>query len=146
MVFQLKVASQPVKNCNIYVQLTGIVNRVQQIFLFLKKMKNTDPVMHAKLKSKTHLQNMFFNILSPFLCSWLQSLKKVLIWHKTSFFLKSHNRYKKSRLLHCFQICWKSVKKCTWKKLSILVIVIQSVAKKNLNVVFALPSFLNIRW
>jgi len=64
------------KNCNIYVQLTGIVNRVQQIFLFLKKMKNTDPVMHAKLKSKTHLQNMFFNILSPFFMQLASKFEK----------------------------------------------------------------------
>jgi hypothetical protein len=46
---------------------------------FLKKMKNTDPVMDAKLKFKTHLQNTFFNFLSRFLRGRLQSLKKVLI-------------------------------------------------------------------
>jgi hypothetical protein len=36
---------------------------------FLKKMKNTDPVMGAKLKSKTHLQNMFFLFFVLFLSS-----------------------------------------------------------------------------
>jgi hypothetical protein len=41
-------------------------------------MKNTDPLMGAKLKSKTHLQNTFFDFLSRFLRVWLQSLKKVL--------------------------------------------------------------------
>ncbi len=39
-------------------------------------MKNTDPLMGAKLKSKTHLQNTFFYFLSRFLRIWLQSLKK----------------------------------------------------------------------
>jgi hypothetical protein len=42
-------------------------------------MKNTDPLMAAKLKSKTHLQNTFFDFLSRFLRIWLQSLQKVLI-------------------------------------------------------------------
>jgi hypothetical protein len=46
---------------------------------FFKKIKNTDPLMGAKLKSKTHLQNTFFDFLSRFLRVWLQSLKKVLI-------------------------------------------------------------------
>jgi hypothetical protein len=30
-------------------------------FDFFQKMKNTDPLMGAKLKSKTHLQNTFFD-------------------------------------------------------------------------------------
>jgi hypothetical protein len=29
-------------------------------------MKNTDSLMGAKLKSKTHLQDMFFDFLEPF--------------------------------------------------------------------------------
>jgi hypothetical protein len=33
--------------------------------------------MGAKLKSKTHLENKFFDFLSRFLRVWLQSLKKV---------------------------------------------------------------------
>ncbi len=41
--------------------------------------------MGAKLKSKTHLQNTFFDFLSRFLRVWLQSLKKVLIWPKHFF-------------------------------------------------------------
>ncbi len=40
---------------------------------------STDPLMGAKLKSKTHLQNTFFDFLSRFLRVWLQSFKKVLI-------------------------------------------------------------------
>jgi hypothetical protein len=50
--------------------------RVQQIRFFIKKIKNTDPVKGAKFKSKNHLQSMFSDFLSRFLCSWLQSLKK----------------------------------------------------------------------
>ncbi len=42
--------------------------------------------MGAKLKSKTHLQNTFFDFLIPFLRIWLQSLKKVLIWPNIFFF------------------------------------------------------------
>jgi hypothetical protein len=45
-------------------------------------MKNTDPVMGAKLKSKTHLKNTLFE---PFLRIWLQSSK----------FAKSANMTKK---------------------------------------------------
>jgi hypothetical protein len=48
-------------------------------------MKNTDPVMGAKLKSKTHLENMFFDFLSRFLRIWLQSLQKVLMRPKKFF-------------------------------------------------------------
>jgi hypothetical protein len=51
-------------------------------FDFFYKIKNTEPLMGAKSKSKTHLQNTFFDFLSRFLRVWLQSLKKVLIWKK----------------------------------------------------------------
>jgi hypothetical protein len=64
-------------------------------------MKNTDPLMGAKLKSKTHLLNAFFDFLNRFLRVWLQSLKKVLI-RPTNFFLAKNQ---------------KGVKKCTKKKL-----------------------------
>jgi hypothetical protein len=47
-------------------------------FDFFLKMKNTDPVMGAKLKSKTHLQITFCYFLSRVLSIWLQSLQKVL--------------------------------------------------------------------
>ncbi len=46
---------------------------------FLKKIKNTDPLMDAKFKSKTHLLNTFFDIWHQFLRFWFQSLKKILI-------------------------------------------------------------------
>ncbi len=50
--------------------------------------------MGAKLKSKTHLLNTFFDFLCRFLRVWLQSLKKVLIWPKTFFLEKSKRRQK----------------------------------------------------
>ncbi len=61
-------------------------------FDFLKKIKNTDPLMGAKLKSKTHLLNRFFDFLSRFLRVWLQSLKKILIWPKKKNFLKKSKK------------------------------------------------------
>jgi hypothetical protein len=79
-------------------------------------MKNTDPLMGAKLKSKTHLQNRFFDFLSRFLRVWLQSLKKVLIWPKT-FFLKSKKVSKNAKFHADFESGEKVVKKCTKKKL-----------------------------
>jgi hypothetical protein len=39
-------------------------------------MKNADPVMGAKLKSKTHLQNMFFDFLSRFCAFSFKVCKK----------------------------------------------------------------------
>ncbi len=42
--------------------------------------------MGAKLKSKTHLQNMFYDFLSRFLRAW-KKFEKVLIWPKKNFFL-----------------------------------------------------------
>jgi hypothetical protein len=44
--------------------------------------------MGAKYKSKTHLQNRFFDFLSRFLRVWLKSFQKVLIWLKTIFLIK----------------------------------------------------------
>ncbi len=43
---------------------------------YFSKIKNKDPLMGAKLKSKTHLLNPFFDFRSRFLRVWLQSLKK----------------------------------------------------------------------
>ncbi len=51
-------------------------------------MRNTDPLMRAKFKSKTHLQNTFFDLLSRFLRVWLQSFQKVFIWPKFFFISK----------------------------------------------------------
>ncbi len=60
-------------------------------------MKNTDPLLGAKLKSKTHLQNTFFDFLSRFLRIWLQSLKKELIWPKNFFFFLDQKRCQKTQ-------------------------------------------------
>jgi hypothetical protein len=57
-------------------------------------MKNTDPLMGAKLKSKTHLLNTFFDFLSCFLRFWLQCLDQVLQLHP-KFFL-NQKRCKKT--------------------------------------------------
>ncbi len=54
------------------------------------KIKNTDPLMGTKLKSKTHLQNTSFDFLSRFSRVWLQSLKKLLIRPKKKFFLSKN--------------------------------------------------------
>ena len=56
--------------------------------------------MGAKLKSKTHLQNTFFDFLSRFLRVWLQSLKKVLIWPLKNFFGKKLKKVSKNAEFH----------------------------------------------
>ncbi len=55
--------------------------------------------MGAKLKSKTHLQNTFFDFLNRFLRVWLQSLKKVLIW-PNNFFMKKSKKVSKNAEFH----------------------------------------------
>ena len=72
--------------------------------------------MGAKLKSKTHLQNTFFDILSRFLRVWLQSLKKVLIWPKKKILWKIEKGVKKRRISRWFWIRWKSCEKMHQKK------------------------------
>ncbi len=80
--------------------------------------------MGAKLKSKTHLLNTFFDFLSRFLRVWLQSLKKVLIWPKKFFFQKIKKGVKKRRISRWFRIRWKSCEKMhqqvwrTWVKVN----------------------------
>ncbi len=61
---------------------------------FLKKIKNTDPSMGAKFKSKTHTKYVFW-FFKPFLRVWLQSFQKVLIWQKKFFFDKFKKDIKK---------------------------------------------------
>ncbi len=80
--------------------------RVQQIW-FLKKIKNTDPLMGAKFKSKTHLFLKNFDFWHHFLRVWLQSLKKVQISPKKKLGGKNKKGFKKRRIS-----CWfKSVEK-----------------------------------
>jgi hypothetical protein len=45
---------------------------------FFEKVKSYDPLIDAKLNAKTHLQKPFVVFSSRFVCSWLQSLEKVL--------------------------------------------------------------------
>ncbi len=72
--------------------------------------------MGAKLKSKIHLQNTFFDLLSRFLRIWLQSLKIVLIWPwKIFFFRKSKKVSKNAEFQADFESVEKVVKKCTKK-------------------------------
>ncbi len=70
---------------NIVISLLG-----HNEFDFFQKMKKTDPLMGAKLKSKTHLPKKF---LFRFLHIWLQSFQKVLIWPQTIFLAKNPKRY-----------------------------------------------------
>ncbi len=62
-------------------------------------MKNTDSLMGAKWKSKTHLLNTFFDFVSRFLRVWLQSLKKITnMTLKKKFFEKIKKGAKKRRI------------------------------------------------
>jgi hypothetical protein len=73
-------------------------------FDFLKKIKNTDPLMGAKFKSKTHLINTFF-IFCPVFCAF-----DFKVWKSINMTFKKNSRW--------FQICIKSFKKCTKKIMS----------------------------
>ncbi len=64
--------------------------------------------MGTKLKSKTQLQNTFFDF-------WLQSLKKVLIWPKKIVFEKIKKVLKNAEFQADFESVEKVVKKCTKK-------------------------------
>ncbi len=55
-------------------------------------MENKDPVMGAKLKSKTHLQNTFCDFLSCFLRKFAKSAKR---YRKTQNFTLISNQLKK---------------------------------------------------
>jgi hypothetical protein len=68
------------------------------------------------LKSKTHLQNTFFDFMSHFLRVWLQSLKKILKWPKQIFLFKKFKKVSKNAEFHAdFESVEKVVKKCTQK-------------------------------
>ncbi len=71
--------------------------RVQRIWLFFRKMKNTDPLMGAKLKSKTHLLNKFFWFFEPFFASLALNFEKVLIWPLKKFIWKNQKRCLKTQ-------------------------------------------------
>jgi hypothetical protein len=73
--------------------------------------------MAAKLKSKTHLKNTFFDFLSRFLCVWLQSLRKVQIWPKTFFF--NQKRWQKSLNSNPLKNLLKNAPKKSYKQTSL---------------------------
>ncbi len=83
--------------------------------------------MGAKLKSKTHLQNTFFDFLSRFLRVWLQRLKKVQIWPKKIFFDKKSKRCQKTQN---FTLISNSLKKL-WKNAQQKVISKTSLTNKS---------------
>jgi hypothetical protein len=70
--------------------------------------------MDAKLKSKTHLLNTFFDFLCHFLRVWLQSFQKVLI-RPQIFFLKKSKKITNAKFHADFESVEKVVKKCTKK-------------------------------
>ena len=96
-------------------------------------MKNTDPLMGAKLKSKTHLLNTFFDFLSRFLRVWLQSLKKVLIWPYIFFF--NQKRFQK---MQNFMLISNPLKKF-WKMHT------QKVISKNVTEICTFFTFTYVR-
>ncbi len=71
--------------------------------------------MGAKFKSKTHLQNTFFDFLSRFLRVCSQSSKKVLIWPKKLFLEKLEKDVKK-RISNPLKKLWKNVPKKSYKQ------------------------------
>ncbi len=75
----------------------GLGSMVQRILLFLE---NPDPVMVAKLQSKTHVQNIqntFFDFLSRFLRVWLQILKSANMTKIKKILEKNLTRYQKTQ-------------------------------------------------
>jgi hypothetical protein len=80
-------------------------------FDFFYKMKNTDPLMGAKLKSKAHLLNTFFDFFEPFFARLTSKFEISTNMTYKIFFEK------KSEFHADFESVEKVVKKCTQKKL-----------------------------
>ncbi len=75
-------------------------------------MKYTDPVMDVKLKSKTHLLNMFFLFFDPFFAHLASKFEKSAnMTFKIFFFEKIKKGIKKRRISRWFQIRWKNFQK-----------------------------------
>ena len=61
-------------------------------------MKNTDPLMGAKLKSKTHLLNKFFLFFEPFFARLASKFEKSSnMTFKKTFLKKNQKRYQKTQ-------------------------------------------------
>jgi hypothetical protein len=66
-------------------------------FDFLWKMKNTYPLMGAKLKSKTHLQNTFLDFFDPFFAHLASKFAKSPNMTPKIFFCKKTKKDIKKR-------------------------------------------------
>ena len=73
--------------------------------------------MGAKSKSKTHLQNTFFDLFSRFLRICSQSMKKIITWPKIIIFLKVDNNVKNATFHANFESVEKVLEKYIKKKL-----------------------------
>jgi hypothetical protein len=60
-------------------------------------MKNTDPLMGAKLKSKTHLLNTFFDFLSRFFPRLASKVEKSTTMSQKKIFLEKIKKGVKKR-------------------------------------------------
>jgi hypothetical protein len=69
-------------------------------FDFFKKIKNTDPLMGAKLKSKTHLQNTFLKIFEPFFACLASKFSKSANMTKKIFWCKKSKKISKNAEFH----------------------------------------------
>ncbi len=81
-------------------------------------MKNIDPVMGAKLKSKTHLLNTFFDFLSQFCAFGFKVFKKCQNNQKKIFCKKIKKDTKNAEFHADFESVEKVVKICTKKVIS----------------------------
>jgi hypothetical protein len=61
-------------------------------------MKNTDSLMGAKLKSKAHLLDMFFDFLEPFFARLASKFSKSANMTKKYFFGRNQKRYQKMQI------------------------------------------------
>jgi hypothetical protein len=79
-------------------------------------MKNKDPLMGAKLKFKSHLQNRFFVFLSR--THLASKFSKSANMTKKNFFFKSNKTSKYAEFHTDFEYVETVVKKCTKKVIS----------------------------
>ena len=99
-----------------YIRLSRHIYSGTTNLTFLKKIKNPDPVMGAKLNSKTHLRDTIFDCLSRFGRVKHQSLQKVQIWAKKKCSSKMQCEYKKTQNLTLISNPLKMLQKNAHKK------------------------------
>jgi hypothetical protein len=83
-------------------------------FDFFWKMKNTDPLMGAKFKSKKHLLNIF--LFWAVFCAFGFKVFKKCLYDKNDKWKKSKKISKNAEFHADFESVEKVVKKCTQKK------------------------------